>query len=67
MDATTKQTKYMNNLKNRKHTPQAVLNLLWAIRNNDKFYFDTYGKLWLNEMIKEATKKIPTKTFNHGK
>jgi hypothetical protein len=41
---------------NRKHTTQAVLNLLWAIRNNDKFYFDTYGKLWLNEMIKEHIK-----------
>lgn len=48
--------KYMDELKNRKHTPQAVLNLLWAIRNNDKFYFDTYGKLWLNEMIKESQK-----------
>ena len=43
-------------LKNRKHTPQAVLNLLWAIRNHDKFYFDTYGKLWLSEMIKESQK-----------
>lgn len=42
------------NLKNRKHTEQKVLDLLWAIRNHDKFYFDTYGKLWLKEMIKEA-------------
>ena len=48
----------MEGLKNSKHTPQAVLNLLWAIRNNDKFYFDTYGKMWLNQMIKEHTKKI---------
>jgi len=56
----------MQELKNRKHTPQAVLNLLWAIRNNDKFYFDTYGKLWLNEMIKEAKIK-PTKTQTNGK
>jgi hypothetical protein len=46
----------MLELKNRKHTPQAVLNLLWAIRNNDRFYFDTYGKLWLSEMIKESKK-----------
>lgn len=49
-------------LKNRKHTAQAVLNLLWAIRHHDKFYFDTYGKLWLAEMIKEQKKTKSNKT-----
>lgn len=55
-------TKLVSQLKNRKHTPQAVLNLLWSIRSYDKYYFDTYGKLWLNEMIKEAQNKKPGKT-----
>lgn len=45
-----------NNLKNRKHTPQKVLDLLWAIRNHDKFYFDTYGVLWIKELLKESSK-----------
>jgi len=44
-------------IKNRKHTEQKVLDLLWAIRHNDKFYFDTYGKLWLKEMIKESKRQ----------
>ena len=49
------------NLKNRKHTEQKVLDLLWAIRHHDKFYFDTYGKMWLKEMIKESNSKTKNK------
>lgn len=47
-----------NNLKNRKHTEQKVLDLLWSIRTHDRFYFDTYGKIWLREMIKEHLKTL---------
>jgi len=38
----------------RKYTDQDVLDLLWSIRHQDKFYFDTYGKMWLKEMVKES-------------
>ena len=44
-------------LKNRKHSEQKVLDLLWAIRNYDRFYFETYGKMWLKELIKESKLK----------
>ena len=50
-------TNNYENLKNRKHTPKRVLNLLWAIRLDDRFYFDTYGEMWLKEMIKESKLK----------
>lgn len=47
-------------LKNAKHNHKRVLDLLWAIRLYDRFYFDTYGKMWLDEMIKEDRKKRKT-------
>lgn len=53
-------------LKNRKHTPEAVLNLLWSLRKSDKFYFDTYGKMWLTVMIKEAIHKQTAKKQPNG-
>jgi len=53
-------------VKNRKYTEQKVLDFLWAIRNNDKFYFDAYGKQWLKEMIKEAKRDCPHKNKLHG-
>lgn len=39
--------------RNAKYNPQRVLDLLWAIRLNDKFYFDTYGKMWQQEKFKD--------------
>ena len=42
------------NIKNRKHTEQKVLDLLWAIRHNDKFYFD-------NEIIEDSKKSLFSK------
>ena len=32
---------------------QTILDTLWEIKGHDKFYFDTYGKQMIKELIKE--------------
>lgn len=53
MKAHNKRDTSKDKRRNNKFTAHQVLNLLWAIRLNDKFYFDTYGKEWLKEYAKQ--------------
>jgi len=36
----------------------AILKCLWAIRDNDEFYFNSYGKEMIKNCINQRVKKI---------
>ena len=38
-------------------TIKETLDILWELRNSDKFYFYAYGKECLEELLKQQTKQ----------
>ena len=39
------------------YSVEVALKCLWAIRNEDEFYFKEYGKFWIKQILKQRLAK----------